>query len=367
VLAGSERIGQAFAGVDRERSAWPVVDAGGLLGVVTREQLEAAVQEGSGELTTADLVAQSGLAEAEPPPPWVHVDEPLESAMRLLADGRLKALAVVSRGNLREVKGAIALADVLAAYSIADSRPDPADTDNTRSRGFRLLATVAVVLFGVAIFGAFLTYYYRAERDRRAERSYQEGTELLRRDRLSDAIEQYRYALSISHRLDHRMALALALVKAERMNEAATYLNEILRERPNSGPANLAMAETLAAQDARDGAVVHYRRAILGSWTEKPEESRYRARKELIEFLAKTGERTQARAEVLALAADAPKDPSLEIEVGRMLTEHGLLREATDLFRKIVRTGSPNAAVYDGLGEALFLSGRYSDVGAFQN
>ena len=37
----------------------------------------------------------------------------------------------------------------------------------------------------------------------------------------------------------YRMALALALVKAGHLNEAAIYLNELLKSEPNSGPANL--------------------------------------------------------------------------------------------------------------------------------
>jgi tetratricopeptide (TPR) repeat protein len=122
------------------------------------------------------------------------------------------------------------------------------------------------------------------------------------------------------------------------------------------------MAEALAPQGRSDAALVHYRRAILGSWTENPNENRYRARTELIRFLATAGERTQARAEVLALAADIPKDPALQIQAGALLTEHGLLHEAADLFRKLIATGPPDAAEYDGLGEALFLSGNYDEA-----
>jgi signal transduction histidine kinase len=36
---------------------------------------------------------------------------------------------------------------------------------------------------------------------------------MLQKDRIPEAIEQYRDALSISHRADHRLALGLALVK----------------------------------------------------------------------------------------------------------------------------------------------------------
>ena len=118
----------------------------------------------------------------------------------------------------------------------------------------------------MAVLGGFLTYFYRAERSQRAEKAYAAGNELLQKERLPEAIEQYRHALSISHNFNHRLALALALVKAGRMSEGAIYLNEILRERPNNGPAERGLAEVLAAQGNVDQATVHYRRAIVGSW-----------------------------------------------------------------------------------------------------
>ena len=58
---------------------------------------------------------------------------------------------------------------------------------------------------------------------------------LARSEQLPEAIEQYRYALSISHRTEHRLALAVALVRAGRMNEATIYLREVLHGERDSG------------------------------------------------------------------------------------------------------------------------------------
>ena len=280
--------------------------------------------------------------------------------MGWLADGRTKVLPVLSRTNVRELKGAITLPDVLSAYAMANASPgEPAEAGEPMPSATRMLVGVLAALVGVAVLGGFLTYFYRAERSQRAEKAYAAGNELLQKERLPEAIDQYRYALSISHNFNHRLALALALVKAGRMSEGAIYLNEILRERPNNGPANLGLAEVLAAQGNADQATVHYRRAIVGSWPDKAVDNRIHARLELIDFLAKSHKREQARAELLALAADLPDDSVVRKQVGRMLIDFGLAREATDLFTKLLKRGPPDAGEYDGLGEAQFSAANY--------
>jgi len=77
---------------------------------------------------------------------------------------------------------------------------------------------VLAALVGVAVLIASLNYFYRVERGKRAEQHFREANDLMQKERIPEAIEQYRDALSISHRIDHRLALGLALVKAERLD-----------------------------------------------------------------------------------------------------------------------------------------------------
>ena len=292
--------------------------------------------------------------------PRVYPDDPLDAAMRWLGDGRLKALPVLSRANIRELRGTISLADALAAYSVASAERDREIPAGAPSGKFpTLLAGVAAALLGVAVLGGLVSYYYRAERGKRADQEYQAGNALLRSDRIAEAIEQYRNALSISHSAAHRLALGLALVKADRPDEASIYIREVLRQQPESGPANLAMAGIAASQGETDDAASYYRHAIAGSWPDNPAQNRTQARIQLALFLAKSGRQAQARAEVLSLAADLPNDPSLRKQVGRMLLDFGLAREAADVFRDALKQGPPDQAVYDGLGDADFRMGDY--------
>jgi CIC family chloride channel protein len=357
-LPAAARIGQAVALVDRERGAWPVVDEGGFRGMVNLEQLDEAVRNGRGDSSVAELAAESGGPEAAAFP-GVYPDDPLELAMHWLAAGEVKVLPVLSRTNIRDLKGTISLADGLAAYAGGGSVEEAYEASEPVSLPTAMLSGALAALVAVVMVAGFLNYFYRAERGKKAEQAYEAANELLQKDRLQEAIAQYRNALSISHSVEHRLALALALVKAGQMNEATIYLTEILRQRPASGPANLALAQALAAESRVDDAVIHYQRAILGSWPDQPVQRRTESRMQLVEYLGKAGRQAQARAELLALVAGLPTDPALQKRAGRMLIDFGLPREAAELFRGLLKRGPPDSAEYDGLGDAAFLTGDY--------
>ncbi|HEY2017929.1 MAG TPA: chloride channel protein, partial [Bryobacteraceae bacterium] len=363
VLLTTERVSQAAGAVERDRGAWPVVDARGLRGMITAGQLEEAIGAGRGEEVLGQLVPDPGPIDSltEERFPHTHTDHPLDVAMRRLAESDLAALPVVSRTDVRELKGTVSVADIVAAYRIGTTpvQPSPAAAVGARTLS-RLLAGVVAAIIGVAVLTTFLNYYYRAERVSRAERYFKAGNELVQHERYEEAVEQYRDALSISHSAEHRLALGLALVRAGRLNEAAIYLNEVLRGNPGSGPANVGLARVYAQQGNLDSAVLHYQRAIYGSWPEKPDENRFQTRIELVEALWKGGRKTQAQAELLATAAAVPNDPRLQKQVGRMLIDFGLPRNAADLYRDLVQHDSRDPGAYDGLGDAEFGLGDYA-------
>ena len=69
------------------------------------------------------------------------------------------------------------------------------------------------------------------------------GEYYLDKSQWSQAAEQYRHALSISHHTDHRLALGMALLKSGNAAEAAIYLRQVLRERPNDAAVHAALEE----------------------------------------------------------------------------------------------------------------------------
>jgi hypothetical protein len=160
--------------------------------------------------------------------PHVHTDHPLDLALRRLAESRLAVLPVVSRSNVRELRGTIATGDILAAYGMRKGPGEPAQPAQPTGSSWRLLAGIAAALIVLAALGGFLNYFYRTERLARAGRYFRQGDEFMRNERYGEAIEQYRDALSITHAAPARLALANALVKAGRLQEAEVYFQEFL-------------------------------------------------------------------------------------------------------------------------------------------
>ena len=361
ILAGSDRIEHVLATEPMTRIAWPVVDERGLLGVVTRTQLEDAVNHGQGAGKLADLLAPID-PEVEPSAdqfPHVHSDQPLESAMRRMAQTNLNLLPVVGRANLRELVGVISWNDALAAFKL-DHTEKPAEVpqDKTKAPIAWLGGVLAVLLVMIALAG-FLTYSYRSQRSARAEQSFKEGNELMAENRYPEAIERFRSALSISHSNRDRLSLALALLKAERTNEAEIYLKELIRSDPNNGPANLGLAQIAAQQGNVQDAVDMYHKAIYGSWTENPRDNRIQARMELVATLGKFGRKTQAQAELLLLLAEMPEDVAFQKQIGRLLLDYGLVKESAEVFRGITQRMPQDGDAYAGLGRAEFALGDF--------
>jgi CIC family chloride channel protein len=333
-IAATETI--ASTALDRERGAWPVVDEGGLRGMATAAQIEAA----DPRLTFAEIVPAPGPARMLTADnfPHLHPDHPLDLAMRRIARSGLKTLPVVSRDNIRDFKGTISLSDVLAAY--ANTAPAAGEEAKPQAPP-RLLARMLTVLVALAILTGVLNYFAHGQRVSRADRAYIAGNQLLAKDRVEEAIEQYRSAVSVSHSVPHRLALGMALVKAGRLEEASVYLDEVLREEPSSGLANLGIARILAKQGRIDEAAEHYRRA-----------GGLQARIELADVLAKAGRRDDARRELLEALSAATGDPAAHKQIGHMLLQYDLAADAADVFRDLVRKNRRDASAYDGLGEA---------------
>ena len=362
LISAEERVQRVLEGLEPERGAWPVVDQNGLRGMVTLAQLEEAVKTGRGKDSIGTLVPDPGpRTELDIATfPHVHLDHSLDTAMRRIAESGFNALPVVSRSNIRDIKGTISLQDVLAAYGVgkAEAAP-PAETPRAMKAPGVVLAGVVVVLIAVATLGGFLNYFYRSERVARAQRYFKEANELMSKERYPEAIERYRTALSITHTYEDRMALASALVKAGRLNEAEVYLNELVRSNPNSGPVNLELARAYAGQGRIQDAVSHFHRAIYGSWPHNPQQNRTQTRLELIDVLGKVRLRKQAQAELLSLLDDLPPDTATQKRIGRLLMDYGLDKQALDLYREMARRDSQDAAIYDGMGEAEFALSDY--------
>jgi tetratricopeptide (TPR) repeat protein len=283
--------------------------------------------------------------------------------MHRIAETGITVLPVVSRTNVRELKGAISVPDIMAAYAMGKGHETVAASPAHGGRPLVWLIGTLVVLVGLAVVGGSLAYYYREERAGRAQVFYKRGNELAQRGVYDQAVEQYRNALSITHSSQNRLALALALLKAGHANEAGIYLKELLNSDANSGPANLGMGRVWAQREDLDNAVAFYHHAIYGSWPENAAQQRAQARIELVQLLAKEGRTQQARAELLSAAAALPPDAATRKQVARMLMDFGLDREAADIYRDLTKRDPRDEEAYLGLAQAEYALANYSSTG----
>jgi tetratricopeptide (TPR) repeat protein/CBS domain-containing protein len=363
VLSASMSLSQAAAAVDQEQGVWAVSDAQGLRGMVTLEQLTNAAKE-NGDGLLSDLVPNPGPIEllTEAKFPHVHPDHPLDVAMRRIAQTKLASLPVVSRTNVRDLKGVISLRDILDTYALGSTEQASGDIAKLP---VRLFAGVLAAVLSLAILGGLLNYFYRTQRSDRAQHYFEEGNSLMEKERYEEAISQYRLALSISHNVNNRLTLGQALVTAKHPREATIYLDQVLKNQSEAarmlnGSANLGLARAEVQQGEIDEAVVYYQHAIDGAWPDRPAENRFQAQIELVQTLQKAGRHSQARAELLSIAAAPPDIPALRKQLGRMLLDDGMAKEAIGVFTNVLQRNQQDSGAYNGLGDAEFANQDYA-------
>ena len=350
VLQAGETVAAAFDRVELEDEAWPVVDGGGLRGMVTMAQLAQASALGFERETLASLLDPRAA-----PPDSVFADDSLDTAMRRMAETGVKVLPVVSRRDLRQLTGVITLRGILAAYGLEKRSPRASQAEAAEEPApapVTSLARIAIALALAIGLAGFLAFYYRSGRKAVAQREYRQGTQLEAGGRFEEAVGKFRGALSISHGSEQRLALARALTEAGHLEEAETAFDTLLRQNPASGPANLGMARLQAARNNPQQAVADYHRAIYGSWQGAPPADRLQARQELAALFDRLGEREQARAELVAWRAEAPSDPAPWASLGEAELASGDFPAALAQFRQAARLAPSNA----GYGERVRLA-----------
>jgi CIC family chloride channel protein len=91
--------------------AWPVMDQGSIVGIVSRATLESALLDGRAEHTLATLAATLDF-------PHIHADHPLHLALERMSKAHIDILPVVNRADIHQLEGIVTLRDVLDSYGV---------------------------------------------------------------------------------------------------------------------------------------------------------------------------------------------------------------------------------------------------------
>lgn len=222
---------------------------------------------------------------------------------------------------------------------------------------FAVLSLIAVLGFaGVTR----LTNRYREQQKALARRMYAKGLDDQTARQFERAIADFRSALSYDHdNFQYQLSLARALRDNGRTSEAEAYLVNLWERTPQDGFVNLALGRLASRQGWVDKAIQYYHNAAYGVWPSNPELNRRTAEFELIEFLLRQGARSQAQAELIALAATPPADAASQIHIAQLLAQAGMQERALPIFESAVQLEHDSPAALTGAGMSAFQLGRY--------
>ncbi len=227
--------------------------------------------------------------------------------------------------------------------------------------------TLAIMLFLIFAGFAFTQYIVRLHRNTEAslaKRWFHRGNEAMQVNLPALAAEDYRTALTYDRENDeYRLRLAQALLADNRLNEARSHLESLWEEEPANGEVNLALARLHVRRGDRARAIRYYSNAINGVWDEQPRQQRIATRFELIRYLMQLHDLARAQAELLALQADGPPDPSDQLLLGQMLLQANDPAHAIAAYDTLVEQRSAQCRCVAGQRIGGASAGRLSDGG----
>jgi tetratricopeptide (TPR) repeat protein len=178
---------------------------------------------------------------------------------------------------------------------------------------------------------------------------YQTGNQRLATGDVQGAIESFRSATTNDHdNPEYMLALASALGKTDRIEEARQILARLRETAPENAEINLNLARLATRQNRISEAVRFYHNALFGIWPEKESTSRrVDVRRELSEYLLDNGDDERALSELLVLSSDVPNTEMNRFALGRMF----------------LKAGDPQHALLE-LGRALQLNPKSGEASA---
>ncbi len=226
------------------------------------------------------------------------------------------------------------------------------------------LAVVLVISIGFGAVTVFATRFYRAKQLQLGGMWFGQGQTALAAGASRAAVQDFRNALYYSHDDPaYRLRLAEALVAANHIPEAQSYLLALWQDEPSNSTVNLQLARLAAKQGDTQTALRYYHGAIYGLWPDSDVQARRRqTRLELIHYLLGLGDATQAGAELIGLTSELPRTAPAHNEAGQLFLQIGDADHASQEFEAALRLDPRAPATLLGAGEAAFQLAQYDNA-----
>lgn len=251
-----------------------------------------------------------------------------------------------------------------ADFSIANS---PLGRENlTRPRPSYPREAVLVVCFALLLLlfsvTALVARLYHKKIHTLADQWFAQGEAAFRAGEVSGALSDYRNALFYSpNNPIFQLHLAQALAASARLDEAKSYLINLLAESPGSGEINLELARISARKAETLDAVRYYHSALYGVWDIDPLTRRWHVRRELCEYLLGRGDVSDAQPEIIALAQEVPAgDLGRQKDAGALLVRASLYDRALAEFQSILKFDPRDQDALVGAATSAYQLAQYS-------
>ena len=218
-----------------------------------------------------------------------------------------------------------------------------------------------IVMFGIT---ALVSRLYHDRIQKLAQEWFARGEAAFRPGDTKTAITDYRNALVYApNNSVFQLHLAQALAAQNHLEEARSYLINLLAVSPGNGEINLELARISAHQGEWLDAIRYYHSAIYGVWETDPLEMRWNVRRELCEYLLDRGDVSDAQPDVIALAQEVPMgNLKRQEEVGAFLLRAGLWQRGLEEFQTILRESPQDQDAILGVAIASYQLSDYSQA-----
>jgi tetratricopeptide (TPR) repeat protein len=130
---------------------------------------------------------------------------------------------------------------------------------------------------------------------------------------------------------------------------------------------NLELARLAVREHTLPEALQYFHDAVYCEWDGDPAVQRRAVRLELVQFLLSSDQKAAARAELIGVAGNLPRDTKLRAQVGALLVEAGGYDDALRLFLQALETEPRLVPALAGAGECYFQAGHYAQAELYLN
>ncbi len=203
--------------------------------------------------------------------------------------------------------------------------------------------TLITILIGVLTY--FFFHSFAEHRSVLEKRWYDRGQIAMKAGHPTEAVEDFRSALSFSStNTDYQMSLAEALAASGRTEEAAAYFSSLHDAEPGDGYLNLQLARLAVRRGNSAQAIEYYQTALNGLWRGQGTARRLQIRLELAQYLISLARPVEAQGQLLAAEGNSLDNPSALFQIANLLRHADDPIDALTAYQRVVHHRSASSA-----------------------